>query len=130
VSKTRTLEFTIPEPPEEAEALLAGRWSMTLAQMGYAPEGGGVANARLFKAREWPALVIVLCVILFPFGMLSLLWGKNVYLLSVELWPVEEASDRGGTEVCVSGSAPRKHWRVLQTWDVKPPEPSHAEEKV
>jgi hypothetical protein len=112
----RTLEFTAPETPDEAGLMLAGSWSRQMAKMGYTQEPGGEENARVYKYGRWPVGVIVICVILFPIGLLALFWGKTYFYVSIELRP-NDGSD-GETEVCVSGTAPRSHWKAFRRWDL------------
>ena len=125
----RTLEFTAPEPPDEAGVMLAGSWSRQMAKLGYTQEPGGEENARVYKYGRWPAGVILICVVLFPIGLLALFWGKTNFFVSIELWPKEDSEE---TEVCISGNAPRKHWHVFDSWDlsdVRAPDEESPSEK-
>lgn len=71
---------------------------------------GEQTDSRVVYVRDyWPGWVIVLCILLFPLGLLALLTGRKTERITFEFEP-----ERDGSLVRVFGTADKNTCRVIE----------------
>jgi len=89
----------LPWARQEASARLLAAIAPSMRERGYRVATEGEAGI-VFSRRYRPPWLIVPCVVLFPFGLLSLIYVKTVDV-SFGVLPAS-----GGTDIAMSGMAP------------------------
>ena len=107
----KTATFQLSEPVDQVREHLLGGWGESMVRLGLGPSGHGEAGCN-YRGRYRPWWIYAVCILLFPIGLLALLYGHNHDVVQVELF---EAGD-GGTRVEAVGTARRKVWRTVERW--------------